>query len=158
MNVDAGGGLRPAADPCNKVPRHWQRVKEGLHRGLTEAPAALMGALFIVLDEPEVEIGLQLVDHQIDLLAERNPVELVQDSAMEALANAVGLWALGLGAAVVDVLDREIELVLVALAAAELSATISQHARQPDAVLVVERHHPIIEDFSGGDRGLAVIE
>ena len=58
----------------------------------------------------------------------------------------------------VDVIDREIELVLVALAAAELSATIGQHARQPDAVLVVERHHPIIEDFSGGDRGLAVIE
>src|SRR5438128_2159328 len=73
-------------------------------------------------------------------------------------ADAVGLRALGLGAAVVDVLDREIELVLVALAAAELSATIGQHARQPDAVLVVERHHPIIEDFSGGDRGLAVIE
>ena len=77
--------------------RHWQRVKEGLHRGLTEAPAALMGALFVVLDEPDIEIGLQLVDRQIDLLAERNPVELVQDSAMEALANAVGLRALGLG-------------------------------------------------------------
>ena len=59
-----------------------------------------MRALFIVLDEPDVEIGLQLVDRQIDLLAERNPVELVQDSAMEALANAVGLRALGLGAAV----------------------------------------------------------
>src|SRR2546421_1742141 len=117
-----------------------------------------MGALFIVLDEPGVEVGLQLVDRQIDLLAERNPVKLVQDSAMEALANAVGLRALGLGAAVIDVLDREIELVLVALAAAELSATIGQHARQPDAVLVVERHHPIIEDFGGGDRGLAVIE
>ena len=68
---------------------HWQRVKEGLHRGLTEAPAALMGALFVVLDEPDIEIGLQLVDRQIDLLAERNPVELVQDSAMEALADSV---------------------------------------------------------------------
>jgi hypothetical protein len=66
-----------------------------------------MGALFIV-DEPDVEIGLQLVDRQIDLLAERNSIELVQDSAVEALANAVGLRALGLGAAVIDVLDREI--------------------------------------------------
>ena len=61
-----------------------------------------MGALFIVLDEPDIEIGLQLVDRQIDLLAERNPVELVQDSAMEALADCVRLWALGLGAAVID--------------------------------------------------------
>jgi hypothetical protein len=45
-----------------------------------------MGTLFTALDEPEVEIGLQLLDRQIDLLAERNSVELVQDSTMEALA------------------------------------------------------------------------
>ena len=70
-----------------------------------------MGALLIVVDEPEVEIGLQLLDRQIDLLAERNSVELVQDSTMESLANAVGLRALGLGAAVIDVFDREVELV-----------------------------------------------
>jgi len=35
----------------------------------------------------------------IDFLAERDPIELVQNGAMEALANAVGLRALGLGAA-----------------------------------------------------------
>jgi hypothetical protein len=34
---------------------------------------------------------------------------------MEALADAVGLRALGLGAGVVDVLDRQIELVFVVL-------------------------------------------
>ena len=34
---------------------------------------------------------------------------------METLADAVGLRALGLGAGVVDVLDREIELILVPL-------------------------------------------
>ena len=60
-----------------------------------------MGALFVVLDEPDIEIGLQLVDCQIDLLTERNSVELVQDRAVETLANAVGLRALGLGAAVI---------------------------------------------------------
>ena len=88
-----------------------------------------MGALFIVFDEPDVEVGLQLVDRRIDLLAERNPVELVQDSAMEALTDSIGLRALGLGAAVIDVLDGEVELVFVALAAAEFSAAIGQHAR-----------------------------
>src|ERR1700757_4560547 len=70
-----------------------------------------MGALLIVFDEPDVEIGLQFVDRRIDLLAERNPVELVEDGAMEALANAIGLRAFGLGAAMVDVLDGQIELV-----------------------------------------------
>ena len=47
---------------------------------------------------------------------------------MEALADAVGLRALGLGAGVVDVLDGEIELVFVALGvAAVLGAAIGQH-------------------------------
>src|SRR5262245_62837281 len=44
-----------------------------------------------------------------------------------------GLRALGLGAAVIDVLDREVELVVVALGAAKLGAAIGEHARQPDA-------------------------
>ena len=35
----------------------------------------------------------------------------------------------------------------VALGAAELGAAIGQHARQADAVLVIKRHHPIIEDL-----------
>src|SRR4051794_33041776 len=73
--------------------RHGERVKEGLHRGLAETPAALMRQAFIVLGDPDIEIGLQFVDRAIDLLAERHPAELVQERAMEALADAVGLWA-----------------------------------------------------------------
>ena len=72
----------------------------------------------VVFDQPGVEIGLQLVDRVIDLFAERDSVKLVQDSAVEALTDSVRLWALGLGAAVIDVLDREIELVIVALGSA----------------------------------------
>src|SRR5256886_17247743 len=100
-----------------------------MHRSLAEAPAALMRSPLIVVDEPGVEVALQLVDRLVDLLAEGDPVELVQDGAMEALADSVRLWALGLGAAVIDVLDREIELVIVALGAAKLGAAIGQHAR-----------------------------
>src|SRR6516165_9405930 len=57
-----------------------------------------------------------------------------------------GLRALGLGAAEIDVLDREVELVLVALGTAKLGAAIGQHPRQPDGVLVIKRHHPVVED------------
>src|SRR5207237_8498915 len=110
-------------------------------RGLAEAPTALMGSSLIVFGDPGIEVGLQLVDRAIDLLAEGDAVELVQHGAMEALADAVGLRALGLGAGVVDVLDRQIELVFVAFPAAELSAAIGQHPAYPDAVLVIDRHH-----------------
>src|SRR6516164_1484436 len=50
-------------------------------------------------------------DRDLDLLAERHAVELVEDGLMEPLSDAIGLRALGLGARVVDVLDRQIELI-----------------------------------------------
>lgn len=43
------------------------RVKEGLHRRLAEAPAALMRALLIVSSDPFIQIGLQLLDRAVDL-------------------------------------------------------------------------------------------
>ena len=85
-----------------------------------------MGPALVVVDEPGIEIGLQLVNRAIDLLAERHPIEFVEHGAMEALADTVGLRALGLGAGVVDVLDRQVELVFVALVAAKLGPAIGQ--------------------------------
>src|SRR5262249_36534608 len=78
---------------------------------------------------------------------------------MEAFTDAVGLRALGLGARVIDVLDREIELVLVAFGiAAELAAAISQHAQELDIVLLEEWQHSVIEQIGRRDRRLAVVE
>ena len=65
----------------------------------------------VIIANPRIETELQFIDRTIHLLAERDTVELVEHGLVEALADAVGLRALGLGAAVVDVLDCEIELV-----------------------------------------------
>src|SRR5512134_3399781 len=94
-------------------------VKESLHWGFAETPAPLMRAVFVVPSDPSIEIGLQFLDRAIDLLAERHAVELIQHRPVEALANAIGLWALRLGPAVIDVLDGQVQLVFVTLAAAE---------------------------------------
>jgi len=40
----------------------------------------------------------------------------------------------------------------------KFGAAIGQHPRQADGVLVVNRHHPVIEDLGRGDRGLAIIK
>ena len=86
-------------------------------------------------------------------------VKLVEHGAVETLADAVRLRALGLGAAVVDVLDGQVELVLVALGTAAIFGTaIRQHPAEPDLVLIAERHHAIVQQVGGGDRRLAVIE
>src|SRR6266568_1173382 len=107
-----------------------QCVKEGLHRRLAEAPASLMWPRLIVFAKPQIKIGLQLVDRTIHLFAEGDAVELVEHGLVEALADAVGLRALGLGPRMVDVLDGKIELVLVMLwIAAIFRAPIGQHPR-----------------------------
>ena len=113
----------------------------------------------IVFLDPDIEIGLQLVDRTIHLLAERDTVELVEHGLVEALADAVGLRALGLGARVIDVLDREVELVFVPLRiAAVLAAAVGQHAQQLDVVLLEERDHAIVEQIGRRDRRLAIVE
>ena len=67
-----------------------------MHRRLAEAPASLMGPRLIVLVNPDIEISLQLVDETIHLFAERDTVKLIEHGFVEALADAVGLRALGL--------------------------------------------------------------
>src|SRR5215469_6702074 len=49
--------------------------------------------------------------------------------APHSARDSIRLRALGLCAAVIDVLNREIELVFMALGAAKLGAAIGQHAR-----------------------------
>ena len=139
--------------------REWQGVKEGLHRGLSEAPFALMGPGLIELAHPGVEVGLQLIDRRIELLAECDAIELVKHGLVESLDDAVGLWTLGLGAGVVDVLDREIELVFVTVVGpAEFGSPVGEHALQENTVLLEEGNDPVVEEVSGGQRRLAVVE
>lgn len=43
-----------------------------------------------MLVRPGIDIGLQFLDHAVNLLAERDPVELIEYGLVEALAGAVG--------------------------------------------------------------------
>ena len=48
-----------------------------------------MRALIIELGDPAIEIGLQVLDRSVELLAERDAVELVERRLVEALGLAV---------------------------------------------------------------------
>src|SRR5262249_53881765 len=117
-----------------------------------------MRSTIVVFDQPSVEIDLQLIDRVINLFTKGDPVELVQHGAMEALANSIWLRALGFGAAVIEILDRPVELVFMALNAAKLGAAMGQDPVLPDGGRVIKRHNPVVEDLGRGDRGFAVIE
>ena len=106
-----------------------------------------MGADLVVLAEPLVEIGLRLGEAVVELFAEGDPIELVQHRLMEALADPVRPRALGFRPAVIDVFDRQIELVLMPLgvdafgrplrAAAVFAAAVGQHPRERNAMLLL---------------------
>jgi hypothetical protein len=73
---------------------------------------------------------------------------------LEIIEDHAPRWSAGscLGARVIDVLDREIQLVLVPFGvAAELAAAVSQHAQEPDIVLLEERQHTVIEQIGRRD-------
>jgi hypothetical protein len=65
----------------------------------------LVFALGIVGGQPLVEVGLQLVDRPVDLLAKRNLVELLENRLVEALADPIRLRSLRLGLRVIDALS-----------------------------------------------------
>src|SRR3984893_12197063 len=79
------------------VPRNRTGVKESLHRRLAKTPASLMWPFLVVAPDPFIKIGLQGLDRSVELLAERDTVELVEDGLVKALDNAIRLWALRLG-------------------------------------------------------------
>ena len=78
---------------------------------------------------------------------------------MEPLADAVGLRAFHLGSGVVDILDRQVELIFVTIVGtAILCATIGQDPIDADRMVVEERDHPIVEDVGRGQWRLDQIE
>ena len=69
-------------------------------------------------------------------------------TAVSPSGSPVGLRALGLGARVIDVLDRQVEFVLVPLGiAAELAAAVGQYPQQFDLVVLEQRKRAVVEQI-----------
>ncbi len=95
----------------------------------------------------------------MDFLAERHAVELVGQRLVEPFANPIGLRALRFRPGVIHVFYRQVQLVLVAVRGpAVLRPPIGEHPIERNAGLLEERHHPIIEQVGGRQRGLAIRE
>jgi hypothetical protein len=73
------------------LPTDALAVLEHRHGRAPTAHLALVRALMVVRDELGVKVRLQLFERRVDLLAERDLVELVKDCLVEALTDAVGL-------------------------------------------------------------------
>src|ERR1700731_3471989 len=141
------------------VPRNRTGVKESLHRRLAKTPAPLMWPFLVVAPDPFIKIGLQGLDRSVELLAERDTIELVEDGLVKALDNAIRLWALRLGPRMVNVFHREIKLVVVMLGiAAIFRAAVGQHTAEPHLLFVEERQDAIVQEIGRCDWRLPIIE
>ena len=86
-------------------------VDEGLGRRAAVHVAALMGPALIVADEEVVENNLHLLDGFEPGSAALDAEVLVEQRAVEALDDAVGLWPLYPGRAVLDLLQLQEQFV-----------------------------------------------
>ena len=81
-----------------------------------------MGPLAVLAVQPGVELGLQGLGAVEQLLVHDRTEELLQHGAVEPLDEPVRPRAAHPGSAVLDVVERQVELVGVPLGAAELPA------------------------------------
>src|SRR5579859_2849860 len=118
-----------------------------------------MWPCLVILADPFIKIALQLVKGTIHLLAECDTVELIQHGPVEALTDAVSLRALGLGARVIDVLDRKIKLVFMPLGVTAIfAAAVGQYAQQPHVVVFEQRDHAVVEQIGRRDWRLTIVK
>lgn len=118
-----------------------------------------MSPFIIVVLKPSVQIGLQAIDIHIERFAKRHLIKLLQDGFVEALANAVGLRRPGLGFSMLDVVDRQVQLIVVALGLAAIFRTaIGEYAQQRQSLGLQEGQYPVIEQIRRGDRRLGGVE
>ena len=106
-------------------------IAKRLHRRLSETVLAGVRPVLIVCHQPGLQVSLQLLERAIQLLSERDAVELILYSPVEALADAIGLRRPCFGLGMVNVLDGQVELILVMLAlAAELGTAVRENPQQ----------------------------
>jgi hypothetical protein len=86
------------------------------------AHLSLMCPLVIVTHQPLIQINLQALKIGIEFLSERDLVKLLQDGLVESLADPIGLRCLRLCLAVIDVIERLVELIVVLFCTPQYSA------------------------------------
>ena len=105
-----------------------------------------MASLGVVADEVGVEGGLHLIDGLEPGASAFDAEVLVKQGTVEALDDAVGLWTLDAGLAVLDALELEELLIGMAIGpAAELAAIVREYGLDRDAVRLEGRQHIAVE-------------
>ena len=88
-----------------------------------------MRSFFIVQLNPGVQIALKFFECFVDLFTKCDSVELIEHRLVKALTDPIGLGTFGLGPGVVDIFDRQVQLIFMAVGPTVLRPPIGQHSR-----------------------------
>src|SRR5690606_32007729 len=123
------------------------------HRGTALTAIAAVGTPLVVEAQELVEVGLQLIERVVPLLAKGLGKELVLERAMETLDEAVRPGRGPLRRAVLDALGAQVDLVEVLIGtAAELAPVVRQHGLHLDPESVVKGQDLLMYKRHGMDR------
>jgi hypothetical protein len=74
-----------------------------------------MCSILVVVANPVIQISLQFLQRGVQLVPEGHPVKLIQNRFVEALVDAVCLRVKRLGFGVINVVERQVQLVIMRL-------------------------------------------
>ena len=118
-----------------------------------------MRSLCIIEHQIGVERDLHFLDGLEPGLAAFNPEVLVEQRAVQALDDAVGLRTPDAGSLVLDAFELQEQLIgMLVLAAAEFAAIIAQHGLDSGGLCLEAWQHVVVEQLHGGQRQLVGIE
>jgi hypothetical protein len=126
----------------------FQVQVEGVDRATAHVSISLVRTLRVVVDQPGIEVRLELLHALVELGAKGDAEELVQDRAVEALHEAVGLRLANSGAPMLDVIQGQVQLIRMGLRAAEYAAGVPQDSRDGDLPLLIERQDVVVHESS----------
>lgn len=98
----------------------------------------------IVVFEPSIQVLLKCVDGFIERIPERNAGELIQHDSAEPFDEAVGLRRTYLRSAVLDLIEREVEIRGMGTATSELVPLSMRDGLNRQPVVAVERENIVI--------------
>ena len=87
-----------------------------------------MGSFIIVVMQPVVQIHLQRFQVVVQFLAKGDLIKLLQNRLMETFTNAIRLRCLDLCLCVINVVDCQVQLIIMALyTPTELRSSVGQY-------------------------------
>lgn len=104
-----------------------------------------MRPLDVIVDQPDIHVVLQVLHRCVERLPQHDAEKLLTNGPLEPFDKAVRRRVLHLGPTMLDVVERQIELIWVALAVILLGSIVGQNRTQRDVACLIEGDDIVVD-------------